>query len=79
MSALNTTATMEAKTGVILNLIQDLSAYRAGFCTLQDTGVRQHDVKLDFVAHLNITSITEVKKAITEAQNSRHPELDSGS
>ncbi|PMG92315.1 hypothetical protein [Vibrio breoganii] len=79
MGALNTTTTMEAKTGVILNLIQNLSAYRAGFFTLQDTGVRQHDVKLDFVAHLNITSTTEVKKAITEAKKSRHPELDSGS
>ncbi|MEZ9904107.1 hypothetical protein AB4343_04595 [Vibrio breoganii] len=79
MGALNTTATMEAKTGVILNLIQGLSAHRAGFCTLQDAGVRQHDVYLEFVVHLNITSITEVKKAITEAQNSRHPELDSGS
>ncbi|MEZ9509723.1 hypothetical protein AB4177_01050 [Vibrio breoganii] len=79
MSALNTTATMEAKTGVILNLIQDLSAHRAGFCTLQDAGVRQHDVYLEFVVHLHVTSTTEVKKAITEAKNSRHPELDSGS
>ncbi|MFA0511730.1 hypothetical protein [Vibrio breoganii] len=64
MGALNTTATMEAKTGVILNLIQDLSAHRAGFCTLQDAGVRQHDVKLDFVAHLNITSTMEVKRDV---------------
>ncbi|PML03497.1 hypothetical protein BCT86_16355 [Vibrio breoganii] len=59
MGALNTTATMEAKTGVILNLIQNLSAYRAGFCTLQDTGVRQYDLNLECIVYLNVTSIME--------------------
>ncbi|PMP12984.1 hypothetical protein BCS93_06490 [Vibrio breoganii] len=76
---MNITSTTEVKRDVILNLIQDLSAHRAGFCTFQDAGVRQHDVYLEFVVHLHVTSTTEVKKAITEAQNSRHPELDSGS